>query len=122
VSGTLRYRLRTDPPSHWFPLMPQRAVATDPSMTFRLGALPRVGPGPTTPLRPRGRLLAPMSKDPKVTLREDEVPREGVRATRAYQLARWMDGSTFLWLGRRKTIGRGEGSSGLRFDTTDPPA
>jgi hypothetical protein len=121
-AAALPYRLRTDPPPHWFPLLPQRAQPTDPSMTFRLGALPRVTPGgPTTPLRPRGRLLAAMVKDPKITLREDEVRREGARATRAYQLARWIDGTTFLWLGRRKTVGRGEGSSGLRFDTTEPP-
>jgi hypothetical protein len=31
-----------------------------------------------------------------------------------------MDGGTYLWLGRRKSVGRGEGSSGLRFDTADP--
>jgi hypothetical protein len=119
--GAVPYRLRTDPPPHWFPLLPQRALPSDPSMTFRLGSVPRVTPGsPATPLQPRGRLLAPMAKPPKVALRDDEVPREGARVTRAYQLARWMDGSTFLWLGRRKGVGRGEGSSGLRFDTTDP--
>ena len=44
---------------------------------------------------------------------------QGARVTRAYQLARWMDGSTFLWLGRRKVVGRGEGSSGLRYDVMD---
>jgi hypothetical protein len=122
AAGTLPYRLRTDPPSHWFPLLPQRAQPTDPSMAFRLIALPRVAPGgPVTPLRPRGRLLAPMVKNPGLMLREEEIPREGARVTRAYQLARWIDGATYLWLGRRKTIGRGEGSSGLRFDTTEPP-
>ena len=57
-----------------------------------------------------------------IQMPEEEVPREGARITRAYQLARWMDGSTYLWLGRRKTVGRGEGSSGLRFDTTEPSA
>ena len=36
--------------------------------------------------------------------------------TRHYQLARWLDGSTLLWASRRKQVGRGEGSSGLRFD------
>ena len=103
--------------------MPQRLLPTDPSMSFRLGAIPRTQPGgPTTPLRPRGRLLAPMVKDPTLRLREEEVPREGARATRAYQLTRWIDGTTLLWLGRRKGVGRGEGSSGLRFDTAEPPA
>ena len=48
---------------------------------------------------------------------EEEVPREGARVTRSYQLARWLDGSTHLWMGRRKQVGRGEGSSGLRFDS-----
>ncbi|MCX5065998.1 hypothetical protein OOJ91_08890 [Micromonospora lupini] len=120
AAGTLPYRLRTDPPAHWFPLLPQRRLPTDPSMSFRLGAIPRQQPA--APLRPRGRLLAPMVKDPSLRLREEEVPREGARATRAYQLARWIDGTTLLWLGRRKSVGRGEGSSGLRFDTADPPA
>ena len=35
---------------------------------------------------------------------------------RAFQFARWLDGRSLLWLGRRKRSGRGEGSSGLRFD------
>jgi hypothetical protein len=105
TNGTLRYRLRTDPPPYWFPLLPQRSRVNDPSMTFKLG-----------PGAPRGRLLAPLAT---VALREDEVPREGARVTRAYQLARWIDGGTYLWLGRRKAVGRGEGSSGLRFDITE---
>jgi len=116
-TGALPYRLRTEPPPYWFPLLPQRAQPADPAMTFQLGLLPR--DGEPTPPRPRGRLLGPLAGPPRVAVREDEVPREGARVTRAYQLARWIDGSTFLWLGRRKGIGRGEGSSGLRFDVTD---
>lgn len=116
-SETLSYRLRSDPPPYWFPLLPQRAQPADPSMTFQLGLLPR--DGAATGPRPRGRLLAPLAGSPRVSVREDEVPREGARVTRAYQLARWIDGSTFLWLGRRKGVGHGEGSSGLRFDVTD---
>jgi len=101
--------------------MPQRAQPTDPSMSFRLGAIPRMQPGvPATPLRSRHRLLAPMVRDATLTLREEEVPREGARATRVYQLTRWIDGTTLLWLARRKSVGRGEGSSGLRFDTAEP--
>lgn len=89
-------------------------------MTFRLGALPGPTPGPPSPPRPRGRLLAPMVDDPLLLLPEEEVPREGAHVTRDYQLARCMDGGTYLWLARRKTTGRGEGSSGLRFDITEP--
>ena len=64
--------------------------------------------------RPLGRILEPDARD--FSLFEEEVPRAGARVTRAYQYARWVDGSTVLWLGRRKGAGRGEGSSGLRFD------
>jgi hypothetical protein len=53
-------------------------------------------------------------------LYEEEVPRAGARVRRAYRLARWTDGSTHLWLGTLKSTGRGEGSSGLRFDAMEP--
>jgi hypothetical protein len=54
-----------------------------------------------------------------LSLHDEEIPREGVRVTRHYQIARWTDGSTFAWIGNRKQIGRGEGSSGLRFDSLE---
>ena len=119
-SDTLAYRMRTDVPEHWLPLLPQRLQPGDPSMTLRLGALPRVrSDGIITPTRPLGRLLAGATPGAEVVLREEEVPREGARVTVAYQIARWIDGRTFLWLGRRKTIGRGEASSSLRFDVAE---
>jgi hypothetical protein len=31
-------------------------------------------------------------------------------------VARWIDGSTCVWTAFRKEVGRGEGSSALRFD------
>jgi len=34
--------------------------------------------------------------------------------------SRWLDGSTHLWIARRKTSGQGEGSSGLKFDLAIP--
>ena len=121
ATDTLTYRLRTDVPQHWLPLLPQRLEPNDPSMTLRLAALPSIQPdGSLVPIRPLGQLLAAPPQQP-VVLREEEVPREGARVTRAYQLARWFDGTTFLWLGRRKSVGRGEGSSGLRFDVADQP-
>lgn len=107
------YRLMTDVPEHWLPLLPRRAQPGDPATTLELGSLPRVLPdGSATTTAPLGRVLQP----PGLTLREEEVPREGARVTRGYRMARWVDGTTFLWLSRRKQVGRGEGSSSLRFD------
>ena len=49
-------------------------------------------------------------------LYDEEVPREGQHVTRLRVVARWIDGSTWLWTAFRKQVGRGEGSSGLAFD------
>jgi hypothetical protein len=65
--------------------------------------------------RARGALL----NVPALALFDEEVPREGARITRCAQHARWFGGSAVLWMGLRKSAGKGEGSSGLRFDTAD---
>ena len=53
---------------------------------------------------------------------EEEVSRAGIVVSRAYSYSRWLGGAGFLWLGRAKRSGRGEGSSGLRYDSADPPS
>jgi hypothetical protein len=68
------------------------------------------------PVHALGRIL---ESGHELLLFEEEVPREGARVTRSYQWARWIDGSSHLWVGRRKGVGRGEGSSNLRFDALD---
>ena len=70
---------------------------------------------PSQPTGALGRILNPNNDG--LAIFEEEIPREGIRVSRSYQLARWQDGSTHLWIGRRKQIGSGEGSSGLKFDS-----
>lgn len=87
-------------------------------MRLQRGTLPNLGAEEVTRLlEPQGRVLEPARA---LLLHDEEVLREGARVTRAYQYARWIDGSTHLSVGRRKQPGRGEGSSGLRFDTVEP--
>jgi hypothetical protein len=107
---TLAYRLATEVPPHWVPLFPVRIRPGEPAIRLQRGGVPQ------------GRVLqregvpgaAPLH------LNEEEVPRAGARVTRAFQYARWIDGKTYLWVGRRKGAGHGEGSSGLRFDVVEP--
>jgi hypothetical protein len=61
-----------------------------------------------------------MSPPVPLQIEEGEVTRAGARVSRAYQYTRWTGGETYLWIGRRKGAGRGEGSSGLRFDVLEP--
>jgi hypothetical protein len=110
-SADLAYRLGTEVPDYWIPLLP---VQEGNSIRLKRGALPRLEEGTIDgALEPQGRVLEPGRE---LSLHDEEVPREGARVTRSYQYARWIDGSTHLWIGRRKQPGRGEGSSGLRFD------
>ncbi len=108
----LVYRLGTMVPDYWIPLLPVKDGTT---LRLKRGVLPAFGEGGIQGVQlPKGRLLEP---NRELLLFEEEVPREGARVTRTYQYARWIDGSTYLWMGRRKRPGRGEGSSGLQFDS-----
>jgi hypothetical protein len=73
--------------------------------------------GSSVTIKPQGVILEP---DSDLVLNEEEVPRAGAVVTRTFQYTRWTDGGVHLWLARRKRPGRGEGSSGLRFDFIEP--
>lgn len=107
---TLRYRLMSEVPDYWVPLMP---VKTEKGLRLRRGAVLKTD-GSQQTIRAQGRIL---ESSQQLSLFEEEVPREGIRVTRSYQFTRWIDGSSHLWVGRRKGVGRGEGSSGLQFDS-----
>jgi hypothetical protein len=62
------------------------------------------------------KLLA-LDNEPLLFVKEETVPRSGLRLQLTKQRARWVDGSTHVWLGRKVLTGRGEGDSGLKFDS-----
>jgi hypothetical protein len=53
---------------------------------------------------------------PGFELPEEEIGRAGVRLRRIACRTRLSDGKMQLWMARRKQIGAGEASSGLRYD------
>jgi hypothetical protein len=71
------------------------------------------------PVKPFGRILQPAGL-PVYQVEEEEVPRAGVLVSRVLCRSRWIDGSTHIWIARRKGPGAGEGSSGLRYDLALP--
>ncbi|MGE0469553.1 MAG: hypothetical protein AB7L09_12305 [Nitrospira sp.] len=103
----IRYVLGTTVPNNWIPFIP---VHAEGSVTeIRLQRARMVGGEP-----PRGWLLREPGSP--YFIEEEEVPRTGVYIERSWQRARWIGGQTFIWVGRRKTAGRGEGWSQLVFD------
>ena len=117
AAAQLAYRLTTDVPEHWVPLVPVAAEGSTvaaPVIDLQRAVLLRTdAEGVQRRIEPRGVVLGGSAP---LRIAEEEVPREGAIIERAFQYARWFDGRTIVWLGRRKRVGRGEGSSGLRFD------
>lgn len=103
----IRYLLGTTVPTNWIPFIPVHAENS--VSEIRLQRARMVGGEP-----PRGRIL----REPRSPyfVEEEEVPRTGVYVERSWQRARWLGGRTFIWVGRKKTAGRGEGWSQLVFD------
>ena len=114
--GALAWRLSTSVPGYWIPLIPVQIQQGQRAIRFRRGATLRQD-GTTQPQPALSQILQP-GVGP-LDIFEEEIPREGARVTRSYQYARWFDNAPLLWIGRRKTVGRGEGSSGLRFDVAE---
>ncbi|GAA5160757.1 MULTISPECIES: hypothetical protein [Amycolatopsis] len=109
--ATHDYLLASPVPEWWIPFVP---VAVAPGVVaLRKGAL-RKGNRLVEPL---GRLLEPGRP---LTVQDEEIPREGVRAQRVPVLARRADGRYERWTARRTSIGRGEGASHLAFDSAIP--
>jgi hypothetical protein len=125
TDALIDYRLATGVPENWIPFVPVRIAPPDPEIRLRRGRMPRMLAGLNlTSVRPRGEILRPEPLPKAYTIEEQEVPRAGVTVKRQYQRVRWQGGSIFLWLGRQKQAGRGEASSGLRYDQIEdkPPA
>jgi IPT/TIG domain-containing protein len=113
----LAYRLSTAVPDYWIPfvlkLERDRAVVT--ARWLERAALRDPVTGQL--IGPQGELLR--HDAPTVRVHDHVVGREGVRLLREWQYGRGPDGRTHLWRTRRRDVGRGEGSSGLRFDVVE---
>jgi hypothetical protein len=109
--GRLRYRLATEVPDYWLPFVSvQRSSGL---LELERAVLPDPDSGVA---EPRSRIVKRLDG---MSVPDEEVPRSGIKVTRNWQCARWIDGSTHIWLGNKKDPGRGEGSSGLRFDSLE---
>ena len=100
------YRLGSDVPDYWIPFLPVAGATANSPVKLQRGKLPTSTSGPL------GRMLGETNSGFLL----EEVPTEGVLLERRYRTARGLDGSSSLWMGRLRSMGQGEGRSGLRFD------
>jgi hypothetical protein len=124
VADLPRYLLSTGVPRNWIPLLPVQipnpAFPGVPGQILsrlkRAGVLEPNGYG--TIYAFTGEILGSLGAK---LLYDEEVPREGARLTRQRRMARWTDGSTWVWTSYRNQVGLGEGSSQLKFDQVIEP-
>jgi hypothetical protein len=94
------YQLVSQVPANWMPMLPS---ATD--------AAGRARPVLRLSGQPQGELLATGAE-----VVSHRLSRAGIRLARRVQRVRATDGRVVVWMSRRSGPGRGESSSGLRFD------
>ncbi len=129
TTAPLRYQIQTLVPPNWIPF--QAVSLDDPLPAPQTGqiALQRSRLlDPTAETNTNWQTITPSPRSRIVgnpptpyLVREEEVPREGTHLQRLVRLTRWIDGSTKLWVTRRRSVSTGEGSSGLAYDLALKP-
>jgi len=108
-----KFRLATTVPTNWIPYLPVHLNGSNQEIELRRALMMRnqdaESPEDIEP-------LSTLARDEIVKLREEAIPRAGIRVQITHQRVRWTDGKTYIWKGRKVLAGKGEGSSGLIFD------
>jgi hypothetical protein len=103
-------------PEHWIPFIPVHVPRDNREIQLQRAAMPSVVEGEL--VRARTTLLRQgFDSGDQYFINEEEVPQAGTRLSVAFNRTRWRDGRVVVWLSAQRATGRGEGSSGLRFDT-----
>jgi hypothetical protein len=117
------YVERTTTPLNWIPFLPlknneNRLILRRGKLLTDNGAIIR----PNTSLLRKGLdKNSNIGKDANgksivYDVEDNEVPREGVKVTKAYQRTRMPNGEVIVWLGMQKESGKREGRSSLNYD------
>jgi hypothetical protein len=105
--AVVKYILGKDVPINWTPFLPAHVEGSNRSIQLQRAQMPDVSE----------KLEAAVLQVPApYYIHEEQVPRSGTIVSRSFQRARGTKGEIYLWIGRKVTNGRGEGSSGLIFD------
>lgn len=130
------YTLQTHVPYNWIPFVPEHIKEEGPfesyfklwgrEMVLRRGKMPchiltekgfeRKPVLPVSSILRKG-LDGGEDQYKPLFINEEEVQQTGIRLTKNYQRARWLNGKTYLWLGMYKKLAKFSENSGLEFDT-----
>lgn len=125
AAAPLSYQLANTVPENWIPFLPVHVANSNRAIELQRASMPRLFRNSYTHVRPRTALLRTDINEAGEQTRpffmpEEEVPRAGIHVKSTFQRTRWYNGAVINWYGYRKTVGKGEGSSGLEFDRLEP--
>jgi len=122
TGAAISYQVMSGVPENWIPFLPVHVEGGNREVQLQRAAMPRIlegDPNPPQKVQPRTVLLRQgldLTPAQPYFIHEEEVPRAGAVALQSFERTRWSDGRVYVWLRVRRQTGRGEGSSGLRFD------
>lgn len=120
------YRAMNSVPENWIPFIPVHADGHKRKVQLQRASMLRTIQGDLSPaekIKPMSSLLRegleqlPTAKP--YLIHEEEVTRSGTKIMQNFQRTRWLNGQVFVWFGAKKKTGRGEGDSGLAFDSLE---
>jgi hypothetical protein len=123
----VQYTLMTSVAEHWIPFVPVHIDNDNHEIQLQRAAMPRLLEGQIgvipDKIEPRTRLMRVGLDNVSAKsyyVAELEIERAGTTIDTKWQRCRWRNGNVVLWQGHHRRTGRGEGSSGLAFDTLVP--
>jgi len=107
VKPEIKYILGTRVPANWIPFIPVHIESNSSEIRLQRAKLPAAK-------APMGVLLK--EKSAPYFIDEKTLDSSGLLVSRSAQLARYINGASCLWIGRKKEAGKGLGWSNLKFD------
>jgi hypothetical protein len=122
TTSPLRYLIESKVPVNYIPLIGTPVAPGSQAIILQRGAIVRPDDsGVYDTVDAAGKILRPAGRTGAIPYQifEEEVPRTGLSVQRAVFRTRWIDGSTHVWMARRRRAGEGEAQSGLVFDQAE---
>jgi hypothetical protein len=121
-AANISYQLVSEVPENWNPFITvniQNGNLLSRQIQLQRAQLPRIVEG-NDPMRIEPRTSLLLKELSPYYIFEEEIPKLGAVIELNWQRTRMANGKNIVWLGRKKTIGRGEASSALAYDQIKP--
>jgi hypothetical protein len=107
IKPNVQYILGTRVPANWIPFIPVHMENSNAEIRLQRAKLPAAK-------APMGVMLT--EKSAPYFIDEKALDRTGLLVSRTPQLARYINGASCFWIGRKREAGKGLGWSNLKFD------